>query len=139
MRYLVVAHQTAQRPELVARLQEIHVQDREAEFTVLVPATPIEHLVLTEPGEREEIARRRAGAARRMLESAGLRVHDISVRTSSPTAAIREEVRTHPSEYAAIVISTFPPAISRWLKGNVKKRIERETGLPVIHVVAAPH
>lgn len=139
MRYLVVAHQTANRPELVARLQELRAQDADAEFTVLVPATPIEHLVLVEPGEREEIARRRAGAARRMLEEAGLRVHDISVGPPSPTAAIREEIRKHPSAYAAIVISTFPPAISRWLKGDVKRRIERESGLTVIHVVAAPH
>jgi hypothetical protein len=34
------------------------------------------------------------------------------------------------------VLSTFPPGISRWLRGNLPAILQRRTRLPVDHVVA---
>jgi len=39
MRYLVVAHQTATSPELLKRVFDLSENDREATFSILVPAT----------------------------------------------------------------------------------------------------
>ncbi len=35
----------------------------------------------------------------------------------------------------ALVICTFPPAVSRWLKLDLVHRAERKVHVPVIHVV----
>ena len=49
--YLVVAHQTATSPELLRRASEIADRDSGALFTLLVPATPVVHLLTWEEGE----------------------------------------------------------------------------------------
>src|SRR5437879_2393705 len=123
MRYLIVAHQTAHRPELLERLQQIAASDSGAEFTLLVPATPVDHLLLLEPGEQEDIARRHAEAGRAMLEGARLKVSGTVVGPASPITAVGQELRAHPGLYDAIVLSTFPPGVSRWLRGNLRRRI----------------
>ena len=43
-RYLVVAHQTADSPELVAELRRAQADDPTSTFVLVVPATPIQHL-----------------------------------------------------------------------------------------------
>jgi hypothetical protein len=35
-------------------------------------------------------------------------------------------------------VSTFPPGLSRWLKGELPNQLRRRTRLPVHHVVATP-
>ena len=40
-RYLVVAHQTVTSPELLKVVRGVRDQDAEAEFVLLVPATPV--------------------------------------------------------------------------------------------------
>ena len=44
-KYLVVAHETATNLALLDKLREIAAKDRTAMFTLIVPATPIEHLL----------------------------------------------------------------------------------------------
>ena len=53
-RYLLVAHQTADSPELRGRVLELVRQDPAAEFVLLVPATPIS--VLTSVGGENRTA-----------------------------------------------------------------------------------
>jgi hypothetical protein len=63
-RYLIVAHQTAGSPELLERVRALAAADPEAEFTLLVPATPTGHLLHNwEEGEARQLARRRATEA----------------------------------------------------------------------------
>ena len=50
-RYLVVAHQTATSLELLEKVTEIANGDPHSTFTILVPATPVQHLLVWEDGE----------------------------------------------------------------------------------------
>jgi hypothetical protein len=135
-RYLIVAHQTAGSPELLERVKELAAGDPAAEFTLLVPATPTGHLLHNwEEGEARQLARRRAEEATRRLSDAGVRVTAARVGSHSPLEAVGDELQARPG-YDRIVLSTFPPGVSRWLKGNLPAILNRRTRLPVDHVVA---
>jgi len=135
-RYLIVAHQTAGSPELLARVKELAGADPAAEFTLLVPATPTDHLLHNwEEGEARQLARRRAEEATRRLTEGGVNVVAARIGAHSPLEAVGDELLAHPG-YDRIVLSTFPPGISRWLRGNLPAVLQRRTRLPVDHVVA---
>jgi len=137
-RYLVVAHQTASSAELLQCLTGIAADDPKAAFTILVPATPVAQLLVCYVGreESQEIAEKRVGEAKAFFESEGLNVVRTTAGHSSPLHAIGEVLRRHPGECDAIIISTLPPGISRWLRLDVHARAERKFNLPVIRVVA---
>jgi hypothetical protein len=134
--YLIVAHQTATSPELLDRASELAGEDPLASFTILVPATPVVHLLTWEEGETNEIAGQRAKEAASLFESRGLKVAETKVGDDSPLLAIEDELRAQPGKYEAIVLSTLPPGISRWLRLDVHNQAERKFGIPVIPVVA---
>lgn len=136
-KYLLVAHQTADSPELVERVREIVATDPVAEFVLLVPATPPGHLLVWEEGETREIAGRRADAAAARLKETGARLTAARVGDGSPFAAIADELGQSP-DYDAIVISTLPPGVSRWLGMDLPARVAREFSIKVIHVEAQP-
>ena len=135
-RYLIVAHQTAGSPELLERVRALAGADPGAEFPLLVPATPTGHLLHNwEEGEARQLARRRASEAMATLSAAGIPVAAARVGSHSPLEAVGDELQAHPG-YDRIVLSTFPPGVSRWLKGNLPAILERRFRLPVDHVVA---
>ena len=133
MRYLVVAHRTAKSPALAEKLKEILNQDPEARFVLLVPATLPPGWVYDESEVRER-AEKEAQEAKRALEAQGVPIEEAKPGDISPLLAIEEELLAHP-QYQAIVLSTLPPGLSRWLRLDVHTRAER-FGLPVIHVIA---
>ncbi len=135
-RYLLVAHQTAGSPEVVERVREIVATDPAAEFVLLVPATPVSHLLLWEEGETLEIARRRAETAMARLQEVTAQV-TARVGDGSPLQAITDELTQHPG-YDAILISTLPQGRSRWLRMDLPRRVARQFSIKVIHVVAQP-
>jgi hypothetical protein len=55
----------------------------------------------------------------------------------SPLQAIADELTQHPG-YDAILISTLPPGMSRWLRMDLPRRVARQFSIKVIHVVAQP-
>jgi hypothetical protein len=135
-RYLIVAHQTAGSPELLERVKQLAAADPAAEFTLLVPATPTDHLLHNwEEGEARQLARRRAEEATRRLSEGGVNVVAARIGAHSPLEAVGDELLARPG-YDRIVLSTFPPGISRWLRGNLPAVLQRRTRLPVDHVVA---
>jgi hypothetical protein len=136
-RHLIVAHQTAGSPELVDRVRQLAERDPEAEFVLLVPATPPSQFLSWEEGEARQLAARRAREASEALRSAGIEVVAARVGAHSPLEAVGDELRAEPG-YAGIVLSTFPPGLSRWLKGDLPNQLRRRYRLPVEHVVAAP-
>jgi LmbE family N-acetylglucosaminyl deacetylase len=136
-RHLIVAHQTAGSPELVDRVRQLAERDPEAEFVLLVPATPTSHLLTWEEGEARQLAGLRAREASEALRAAGVEVVAARVGSHSPLEAVGDELRAEPG-YAGIVLSTFPPGLSRWLKGDLPNQLRRRYRLPVEHVVAAP-
>lgn len=133
MRYLVVAHRTAKSPELAEKLKEILKQDPEARFVLLVPATPPPGWVYNED-EVLERAKKEAEEAKKALEAQGVPIEEARPGDVSPLLAIEEELAARP-QYGAIVLSTLPPGLSRWLRMDVHTRAEG-FGLPVIHVIA---
>jgi hypothetical protein len=136
--YLVVAHQTAVSRELVAALRLKMEEDSDACFTLLVPATPVQHLLTWSEGETQDVAARKATEALEELRREGLPVGLAKVGAASPVVAIGDELRLHPTTYTGIVLATHPAPLSRWLKVDVLNRASRLTTLPITHVTALP-
>jgi hypothetical protein len=134
-RHLIVAHQTAGSPELVDRVLELAERDPKAEFVLLVPATPTGHLLHWEEGEARQLAALRAREASEALRTAGVEVVAARVGSHSPLEAVADELSMQP-DYAGIVVSTFPPGLSRWLRVDLPNQLRRRFRLPVEHVVA---
>jgi hypothetical protein len=122
--YLVVAHQTAECPQLRDRLLAIAGEDQGARFSLIVPATPITHRLVWEEGETHAAARDRARSAASRWRTAGLPVVRAEVGDSDPVQAIADELRTR-VRYDGIVISTLPARVSRWLRLDVLSRARR--------------
>jgi len=134
-RYLILANQTAASPELTSTVQEIIKKETNAEFVLLVPATPVEDLLDWQDGDSETIAKRTAQAAKEHLEKVGAKVARTEVADPSPVKAIENELERHQEKYTAIVISTLPLQRSRWVALDQPRRIERRFKVPVRHVV----
>ena len=133
--YLVLANQTASSPELSNAVREIVEKERDTEFVLLVPATPVEDLLDWQDGDNQSIAKRTAQAAKEHLEREGAKVVRTEVGDPSPVKAIEDELQRHQEKYKAILISTLPLQRSRWVALDQPRRIERRFKLPVIHVV----
>jgi hypothetical protein len=138
-RYLVVAHETVTNPALLDEVRSVREQDPEAEFVLLVPATPVRHLLFRRGSEQDAqaVARRLADRAQAMFRKNGIELADARVGSESPAEAIDEELKARP-DYAGFIISTLPKETSRWLKMDLPRTVESRYGLPVWHVRAVP-
>ncbi|MGH9197291.1 MAG: hypothetical protein ACRD1T_16320 [Acidimicrobiia bacterium] len=135
-KYLVVAHQTASSPELLDKLKELAREDAEAEFVLLVPATPVRHLLASVEGEARAAAQSAAEEAKDALETNGLQISRIAIGDEAPVTAVQDDLRENPARYDAIILSTLPLGISRWLGLDVPHQMRRRFEFRVIHVVA---
>jgi len=136
--YLIVAHQTAESEELLEQARALTGRHPDAQFTLLVPATPPASLLVWEEGTITEIAERQVGVARERLAAAGIKVTEARVGDADPFLAVDDELRRQP-DYAGVLVSTLPPGISRWLRMDLISRIDRLCkDKEVMHVVAAP-
>ena len=132
-RYLVVGNETLDSGLLLDRLGEL-ASGEASEFHVLVPAS--------HPRGAWTDAMIEAAASARLTEilarwrGMGWTVTG-ETGEASPHRAIGD-VLLRDRGFDAIVLSTHPPGISRWLHHDVVHRVERDYPLPVIHVVAVP-
>ena len=128
-RLLVVANRTAGSPEVVQALRERAAQGPIA-ITLLVPATwdP------ADPHGGRETAARTLQAALHQLRTAGLEAAGV-VGDPDPLVAVRNI--WDPARFDEVVVSTLPSAISRWLKIDLPRRVERLAQRPVTHVRAS--
>jgi hypothetical protein len=134
-RYLVVAHETVTNPALLDQLKAVTKEDPEAEYTLLVPATPVRHLVFRRhrENEAESVARKLADKAQSMFTRKGVNVVAARIGPESPMDAVDAEVDAHPG-YAGFIISTLPAETSRWLRLDLPRQVEQKYRLPVFHV-----
>jgi hypothetical protein len=95
----------------------------------------VEHLLTWTDGEVQAAASRTAAEAHRRMLRHGLRVESVTVGDESPLQAIADAL-DEGGPYAAIVISTLPPGISRWLRLDVHSRARQRFHLPITSVVA---
>ena len=135
-RYLVVADRTLTSPDLLDRVAELAAEDPEPTYvTLLVPARYVSYPDGVAQ-ESEAVARRRAEEAAEVYVDAGVGVSWMVIGDVSPLLAIEDELASMPGEYEAIVISTLPPGLSRWLRLYVPVEAQRRFDIPVIHVIA---
>jgi uncharacterized membrane-anchored protein len=131
---LVVAHETAATPALVAAIRE-RIALGPARFHLLVPNLA-EHAELTEH-EREH----RHADGERMLtlalpvleDAAGEPVSGSVSYRHDPMDAIEETL--HDGDFHEIILSTLPHSVSRWLHVDLPRRVAH-LGLPLTTVVA---
>jgi hypothetical protein len=131
-RLLAVAHQTAETGEFLEAVRSAATED--SEVVLLIPATPVKHLTSWTSGESRAIARDKADTVRRLLEDSGVAVTDARVGDADPYQAILDIVGL--DEFDRIIVSTFPPGISRWLGADLINRLGRALDVPITHVVA---
>ena len=133
-RYLVVANQTLAGASLLSMLHDLAGRGP-CTFHVVVPATPPKRHNWTE-GEARRTARARLDAATSRLAAEGI-VASGEVGDERPVEAV-QDILLRGEAFDAIVVSTLPPKVSRWLKRDLVRRLEAVTGLRVIHVVGVP-
>ena len=135
-RYLLIAHQTADRPELARAALKLSSGDPDATFDLVIPATPVVQGWVWDEGETKRAAGDRGREAAARLRELGVDVVSTRVGDADPVYAIGDEL-TSGAHYDAVVISTLPAGVSRWLKMDVLSRLRRQfPSLHVIHVVA---
>jgi hypothetical protein len=133
-RYLVVANQTLGDEHLEAKIREV-MASGPSSFYLVVPATPPQDHATWVEGEARALARQRLDQALERFTSLGAEA-DGEVGDARPLAAIGDVIRHR--EFDEIILSTLHPGASRWLKMDLPHRVERNCGLPVTHIEAAP-
>ncbi len=132
-RALVIANRTAESPELIAALRE-HSAHCPSRFTLLVPAVPrgFAWVADMKADGPEAITRAEAGIQR--MRISGLKVDGAIIGDPDPFAAAGDAI--HGGEFDAVIVSTLPQGVSRWLRLSLPQRLRRITELPVIHITA---
>jgi hypothetical protein len=147
-RYLIVANQTLGGDDVldVVRTRQ---EAGPAEFWVLVPATPVDHVppsiipmpvmgrMPTLPGSADE-ARRVAGdrltTELTRLRALGATV-DGEVGAPDPLDAVAHTLASR--QFDEVIVLTLPTHLSRWLHQDLPRRVEHRFHVPVTHVAAA--
>ncbi len=78
-------------------------------------------------------AEQRLARQLRLLADAGA-VATGELRAADPFRAVLDVVQR--ASFDEIVVATLPAAVSRWLRVDLPRRLQRATGLPVTHVLA---
>ena len=121
---LVLANETVVGEPLLSKIRE-RAAASPASFLILSPQSD------PSAGAHPE-AERRLKLALATLRGEGIDVHG-QVAHPDPFSAAMEAV--HDERVDEIVVSTFEPLASRWLRKDVVERLRKETRLPVEHVV----
>ncbi len=134
---LVVAHQTAATPGLLAAVRERAAAGARAggvQFHLVVPRQPHGMHKLVDPQDtgEDEAQQVVAAALPKLSEAAGHQVTG-ELGDSEPLMAIHDAINL--GHYDEIIISTLPLGMSRWLKLDLVSKA-RGLGLPVTHVQA---
>jgi len=124
---LVLANETVVGKALLDRIRE-RAQRGNASFLIISPQSDPTR------GAHPE-AERRLRRAVAELRSEGIDAHG-QVAHPDPFSAAMEAVRDERID--EIIVSTFAPTRSPWLKKNLLQRLHNETGLPVEHIVFQP-
>jgi len=130
---LVVAHQTAATPALLAAVRERARRDR-ATFHLVVPRSVhgMHRVVDPEDSGEDETSRVLAEALPKLSDAAGRPVTG-SAGDAEPLMAIHDAINL--GHFDEIIISTLPRRVSRWLRLDLVSKT-RALGLPVTHVEA---
>jgi hypothetical protein len=118
-RILIVANRTAATPTLLEHIQRL-AAERPSAFALLIPDAP-----------RSEHTDWTMELALPLLERAARGPVEGMTGGDDPFEAIRAAVEA--GDYDAIVISTLPSKVSKWLRRDLPRRVEA-LGIPVVVV-----
>ena len=130
-RYLIVANQTLCGDQLAERVQKLMAEGPCA-FHVVVPATYTKDHAVHIDGEAHALAEKRLETALERFRALGVDVTG-EVGDASPMLAVRD-CFVASNTYDAMIVSTLPPGVSKWLHQDLPHRLERRYGLPVLQV-----
>jgi hypothetical protein len=121
---LVIANETVVGDPLLARIRERAARSP-ASFLIICP--------LSDPSSADHPeAERRLRRALAILRAEGIEAHGQVAHPDPFTAAMQA---VHDERIDEIVVSTFAPERSPWLRKNLVQRLHNESKLPVEHVV----
>ncbi len=131
-RVLIVAHQTADSPELIQTVAKRAARGP-CRFTLLVPASARGLHRVVDPADRGSAdAERRLEAALPLLsQAAGQDVVGV-VGNHDPLTAVHDAL--HLLGFDEVIVSMLPARLSRWQRSDLPNRI-RARGVPVIEVL----
>ena len=131
---LVVAHQTAATPGLLAAVSE-RARRGPAKFHLVVPRSPHGMHKVVDPIEAGEDEAQSVldDALPKLSHAAGTEVTG-TLGDPEPLMAIHDAINL--GRYDEIIVSTLPRRISKWLKVDLVSKT-KALGLPVTHVEAA--
>jgi hypothetical protein len=121
---LVIANETVLGEPLLEKIRE-RAAASPAAFLIMSPQSD------PTAGAHPE-AERRLKRALYQLRGEGIEVHG-QVAHPDPFSAAMEAL--HDERVDEIIVSTFEPLSSGWLRGHVVERLQKETALPVEHVI----
>ena len=132
-RLLVVANETVGGEALIDEIRR-RCQRRDCEILVVTPALAASRAShwASDIDEAMELARQRMELSLIAIRELGLKAKG-EIGDSDPSVAIEDALRVFPAD--EIVISTHPPARSRWLEHGVVDRARERIDLPVTHVI----
>jgi hypothetical protein len=130
---LVVANRTAESDELLEALKERAAQGP-CKFHLLVPATPHGASWAMDMHSGSDEAEEHLKRAVDRYRESGLDVDDGKVGDPDAVAAVEDAVNF--KDFDEIIVSTLPKHVSKWLKVDLPRRVERASGKPVTHVEA---
>jgi hypothetical protein len=133
-RVLIVAHQTADSPELVAAVAR-RAGDGPCAFTLLVPsrARGLHRLVDPEDHGNREAEERLEVAIPLLSEAVGAPVVGV-VGSHQPLAAVQDALNL--LGFDEVIISMLPVRASRWFRLDLPHKV-RALGVPVSEVITA--
>jgi GABA permease len=128
-RVLVVANRTLHSDELLTTIRDIS-SGGPATFFLLVPA---DHSGGEEPEEAIRLAEWRLRHLVDRLHGEGIDAEG-EIGHSDPFRAVEHALERR--DYDEIILSTLPPALSRWMAADLAARLERNFGVQVRRVQA---
>jgi DNA-binding LacI/PurR family transcriptional regulator len=130
-RILVVANETVGGTALIQAVKK-RADQGQVQVHVVCPQNQPKHGYVIYEGTVREAAENRLNLTIAQLREAGVEA-DGEVMDPDPYAAIIDALQER--DYDEIIISTHPETRSGWLRQDLVSRVERETELPVEHVV----
>lgn len=132
MKHLLIAHQTAGSEALRRHVASLAKEDPDAEFVLVIPATPVDHLRSWTEGEAVRAATVAGDRAKAIFEADGITLSDVRIGDGNPVYAIQDAFIGE--DFDDVIISTHPSGVSRWLGMDLVTKATRALDVPVIHV-----
>lgn len=133
MRYLVVANQTLNSPQMIGTITQ-RIAEGGTHFHIVVPATHPQDQASPVEGDAFQIAEERLQEALDRLGSIGAAEITGEVGADEPLQAIGDALAK--DGYGTVIISTLPLGTSRWLRRDLPTRVRKQfPDVLVDHVV----